>query len=179
MCEKDLILKREIMVLLILLSLLFLITELINILTPSNVLAKEKRTAFIMRLIPGDYNKKVTPGEENTLHLDINNIGDSPITNVKLSAEAPDDWGIDFDPATIDRLNAGSMQTVTISIVPAGNADRDKYQVTVFADANEIRRVTRVNVRIDTATSIWTWIGAGISLVLMAVFVLIFKRYGR
>ena len=82
-------------------------------------------------------------------------------------------------PAVIDRLNPGDIQTADISVVPARNTDRDGYQITVIAHANETRRITSIYLRIDAVTSIWTWIGAGIAVLVIAGFVIVFRRYGR
>ena len=75
----------------LLLSLLFLIIGLTHIAKPGTILAQDKNKAFSIRPIPGEYNKKVVPGDENTLHLEVHNIGNTPITNILLSTEIPND----------------------------------------------------------------------------------------
>jgi uncharacterized membrane protein len=163
----------------LLLSLLFFIIGLTHMTKPGTVLAQDKRKAFSIRPIPGEYNKKVIPGEENTLHLEVHNIGNIAITNIRLSTEIPDDWKIEVDPTTIDHLSVGGIQTVNLSVVPVRKASRDRYQITVIGDTNEIKRVSSLYVRVDMATSVWTWIGAAITLAVIAVFIYVFKRFGR
>lgn len=171
--------KRVMKITALLLSLLFIIIGLTHITKQGTILAQDKNKAFSIRPIPGEYNKKVIPGEQNTLHLEVHNIGNIPITNIRLSTEIPDDWEIEVDPTTIEHLNTGGIQTVNLSVMPVREASRDRYQITVIADANEIKRVSSLYVRVDTGSSIWTWIGAGIALVVIVVFIYVFKRFGR
>ena len=147
--------------------LVFLIFGLIFMLIPGTALAQEK-TDLSLRLIPGDYNKEVIPGKETILHLEIHNSGDTPVTNIRLSAETPEDWDIEFDPAVINRLSAGSIQTVDISVIPARNASKDRNRLNIIAHANETRRITTIYLRINEAASIWTWVGIGVAVLVIA-----------
>lgn len=159
--------------------LLVCVIGLMLILPPGTVLAQEEKTGLTLRLIPGDYYKKVTPGEETILYLEIHNAGNKPITNIRLSSVEPEGWVVKFKPVSVDYLGAGSIQTVDVSIKPASNAAKDEYQVTIIAEANETRRVISAFLRVETVTSIWLWVGITVAALVVAGFIIIYRRFGR
>ena len=161
------------------LRLIFLISGLLLILAPGTALAQEEKTDIRLRLIPGDYNREVTPGEETIIHLEIHNSGDTPVTNIRLSAEPPVDWYIEFNPAVIGYLGTGTFQTIDINVRPPKSAGRDGHNINIIAEANETRRITTVYLRVESVSTIWTWIGIGVAALVIAGFVIVFRRYSR
>ena len=159
--------------------LLLCVMGLMLILSPGTVLAQEEKIDLILRLIPDDYYKKVTPGEENILYLEIRNAGNKPITNIRLSSDEPEGWVVKFNPVSIDYLGANSFQTVDVNIEPASNAARDEYQVSLIAEASETRKVISTFFRVETATSIWLWVGVAVTALVVAGFIIIYLRFGR
>ena len=159
--------------------LLFLTFGLIIILMPGTALAQEEKTDISLRLIPGDCNKEVTPGEETILHLEIHNNGDKPVTNIRFSSETPEGWDIEFDPAVIDYLGTGTFQTIDINVRPSKSAGRDGNNINIIAEANETRRITTVFLRVEPVSTIWTWIGIGVAILVIAGFVIVYRRYSR
>ena len=145
---------------------------------PVGLLAQEDRVELILRLLPGYYNE-VTAGDSNTLYLEVKNNGDKKITNIKLSSDKPEGWTVDFEPATIDQLSGGSSQAVDVIIVPPASSDSEEYTVTLIAEASETRAVARAFLRVDSASSFWLWIGAGVAVLVVAVFVVVFRRFGK
>jgi uncharacterized membrane protein len=152
---------------------------LVPILLSGTALAQEEKTDISLRLIPGDYNKKVIPGEETILHLEVHNDGDKPVTNIKFSSETPEGWDIEFDPAVIDYLGTGTFQTVDINVRASKSAGRGEHQVTIVAEANETRRITTAFLRVESGTTIWTWIGITVAALVIAGFIIVYKRFGR
>jgi len=159
--------------------LLLCVIGLMLILPPGTVLAQEEKIDLTLRLIPGDYYKKVMPGEENILYLEIHNAGNKPITNIRLSSDEPEGWVVKFKPVSVDYLGASSLQTVDVSIKPASNAVKDEYQVNIIAEANETRRVISTFLRVETATSLWLWVGIAVAALVVAGFIIIYMRFGR
>ncbi len=159
--------------------LLLYVMGLMLILSPGTVLAQEEKIDMTLRLISGDYYKKVTPGKENILYLEIYNAGNKPLTNIRLSSDEPEGWVVKFTPVSIDYLGAGSFQTVDVNIEPASNAAKDEYQVNIIAEANETRRVINAFLRVETATSIWLWVGITVAALVVAGFIIIYLRFGR
>ena len=148
-------------------------------LSPGMVLAQEEKTDLALRLIPGDYYKKVTPGDENILYLEIHNTGNKPITNIRLSSVEPEAWIVKFKPMSIDYLSAGSFQTVDVNIKPASDTARGEYQVSLIAEANETRKVMSTFLRVESVTSLWLWVGAAVAALVVAGFIIVFMRFGR
>ncbi len=159
--------------------LLLCVIGLMLILPPGTVLAQEEKIDLTLRLIPGDYYKTVTPGEENILYLEIHNAGNKPITNIRLSSDEPEGWVVKFKPVSVDYLGASSFQTVDVSIKPASNAAKDEYQVNIIAEANETRRVISTFLRVETATLLWLWVGITVAALVVAGFIIIYRRFGR
>ncbi len=159
--------------------LLLCVIGLMLILPSGTVLAQGEKIDLILRLIPGDYRKKVTPGEENIFYLEIHNAGDKPITNIRLSSDEPEGWVVTFKPASLDYLGAGSLQTVDVSIKPASDAMKDNYQINIIAEANETRRVISTFLRVETAVSLWLWVGITVAALAVAGFIIIYRRFGR
>lgn len=149
------------------------------VLSHGTVWAQEEKMDLTLRLIPGDYHKKVTPGEENILYLEIHNVGNRPITNVRLSSDEPEGWIVKFKPISVDYLSAGSFQTVDVSIKPPGNATRGEYRIDLIAEASEMRKVSSTFLRVETTSSIWFWVGIAVAAVVVAGFIIIYLRFGR
>jgi len=159
--------------------LLLCVMGLMLILSPGTVLAQEEKVDLILRLIPGDYYKKVTPGEENILYLEIHNAGNKPITNIRLSSDEPEGWVVKFKPISVDYLGASSLQTVDVNIKPPSNTTRGEYRINLIAEASETRKVISTFLRVETATSIWLWVGVAVAAVVVAGFIIIYLRFGR
>jgi uncharacterized membrane protein len=146
---------------------------------PGSALAQEEKADLTLRLIPGNYDQKVVPGEENILHLEIHNQSSTTISNIRITPEPPKDWEVGVVPASISNLTAGAFQTVDITVTPPKNATRDYYQVNFVVDSSGRREIITAYLRVDTAASLWTWVGIGIGVIVIAGFVLIYRRFGR
>ena len=147
------------------------------LLLPQPALAQERQIDLTLRLVSHRSHIEVAAGKDNTFFLEINNIGSKAITDIKLSSEKPEGWIIDFSPQEIDYLGPARIQTVDVNIQPPGNATRGQHEVNFIAEANEIRKVQRFWVTVKTP--LWLWVGAGVALVVVVGFVLIYMRYGR
>ncbi|MFC1990391.1 NEW3 domain-containing protein [Chloroflexota bacterium] len=159
--------------------LLSFITGLILILSLGTVLAQEERIDLTLRLIPDDYYKEVTPGEEQILYLEIHNTGNKPVTNIRLSSDEPEGWVVRFNPLSIDYLGAGSSQTVDVSVMPAINTEKGKYRLNLIAEADQTKKVITTFLRVDTANSMWLEAGIVVASLVVAGFVFIYMRFGR
>lgn len=137
-----------------------------------------RRPELTLALVAGRVNNEVRLSQDNRLSLEVRNTGVRPVTGVRLSAEIPDGWAIQFEPERIDVLGAGSVQTVNLIVRPSGTANKGGYSITLTAEANETRRVESVFLIVKSA-SFWLWIGVVIGAIVVAGFVFIFLRFGR
>lgn len=158
-------------------SPLLLLICLLIVVLPWPVVAQEKYDLSI-RLISRNYYADVEAGKDNPFFLEVRNFGTAAINNIKLSAEAPEGWLVQIQPATISRIEAGSLQAVNINITPISNAVKRDYQLNIIADTDEIRKVESVYVRVE-AGSFWLWIGAAVVALVIAGFIFIYIRFGR
>jgi len=154
------------------------VVGLMAILSPCRILAQAEKIDLTLRLVSDSYYNRITAGKDKTLFLEIGNSGNKAITNIRLNADKPEGWIVEFKPERIDYLDPGSFQTADIIIKPSSNATKGDYVVTIIAEASETRRVTSIYVRVESA-SFWVWVGAGIAALVVAGFVIIFMRFGR
>jgi uncharacterized membrane protein len=155
-----------------------LVVGLMAILWPCSILAQAEKTGLTLRVVPDGYYNVITAGEEKTIFLEIGNTGSTELTNIRLSADFPKGWAVEFSPGLIDNLAPGSFQTVDIIIRTAEDADEAEYTVALIAEANQTRRVTGVYVRVESASLFWVWVGAGIAVLVIVAFIFIFVRFG-
>jgi len=159
--------------------ILLAIVGLLALLSPSYVLAQDGNDGLILRYAAGGYNSEVVPGESKTFFVEVANDNSSSTTNIRFTSDAPKEWVVEFNPQSIDALNAGSYQTVEVSITAPQNAEKGDYSVTVIADSNIGRRAMSIYVRVEKGTNLWMWVGGVLGVVVIAVFVVIFRRFGR
>ena len=159
--------------------LLLTIVGLVALLSPFHVLAQDGQDSLILRYAAGGYNSEVVPGESKTFFVEVANDSNSSTTNIRFTSDAPKEWVVEFKPQSINALNAGSYQTVEVSITAPQNAEKGDYSVTVIADSNVGRRAMSIYVRVEKGTNLWMWRGGVLGVVVIAVFVVIFRRFGR
>ena len=147
------------------------------ILLPQPALGQEK-VYLTLRVVPDRYDNEVTVGEDNIFFLEIRNIGNEAITDIRLLSDGPEDWIIELEPDKLDYLGAGHLQTVDVNIRPAERAERGNYRITLIAEAEEIRRVEIMWVEVGTSP-FWLWIGGIILAVVIAGFIIVFWRLNR
>ncbi len=159
--------------------LTLLAVGLAAILSPCSILAQAEKVDLTLRLVSDSYYNKITAGKDKTIFLEVGNNGKKGITNIRLYADLPEGWNVEFRPGLIDYLGPGSFQAVDVILRPAGNAAKGEYTVALIAEANETRRVTSIFVRVESASLFWVWVGAGVAALVIAGFVIIFMRFGR
>ena len=159
--------------------LLLAIVGLVALLSSSSVLAQDGKDSLILRYGAGGYNSEVVPGESKTFFVEVANYSNSSTNNIRFTSDAPKEWMVGFKPQSIDALNAGSYQTVEVSITAPQNAGKGDYSVTVIADSTVGRRAMSIYVRVEKGTNLWMWVGGVLGVVVIAIFVVIFRRFGR
>ncbi|MDZ4246949.1 MAG: NEW3 domain-containing protein, partial [Dehalococcoidia bacterium] len=144
------------------------------------VSAQEKITDLSLRLVYDTFYNKIVPGEDNVYYMEVRNFGNQPLTNIRLSAiKYEPGWVIEIKPPQLNYLGPDSFQTVDVNIRPLPGTKGGVYQVTVMAEANEVRKVTDFVVEIEKKEGYWLWIGLALVAVLIAGFALIYIRQGR
>ena len=127
----------------------------------------------------GRYDNRVRAGENTTFFLEISNSGNKVITNIRLSSVQPEGWTTNFKPITIDSLSPKNSQTLELNVRPGDKADEGSYTVTVIADASETRKVLDIWLTVEAPKGYWLWIGGIILLLVVAGFIIVYRRFGR
>ena len=163
----------------VLLWLSVIIAGLVILVPSSRLAAQEDRVELVLQLLPGYYHREITSGEVTTLYLEIRNVGDQEITDVRLISDNPKGWVVGLKPDSIDYHSAGSAQTIDVSVTVPPAIERGEYTLTLIAEAAQTRTATSTVLRVEGAFSFWLWIGGGLAVLVIAIFVIIFIRFGR
>lgn len=120
----------------------------------------------------------VTAGGSRTIDLDVKNTGSAELTDLKLSANAPINWTVEFDQPTIRRLGAGESQTVKATIKAAGKAIAGDYVTSMTVSTPESSANAQFRVAVKTSL-LWGWIGVLIIAAVIYFVYYLFRKYGR
>ncbi len=145
----------------------------------SSVLAQDKKDGLILRDVTGGYNNEVMPGEIKTFFIEVENESNISTNDIRFTSDTPKEWMVEFKPASIDALNAGSYQTLEVSITAPRNVQKGNYSVTVIADSSIGRRVTGIYLRVENGTNLWMWVGCILGVIVIALFIFIFIRFSK
>jgi uncharacterized membrane protein len=126
----------------------------------------------------GRLSGDTTAGESTSFPFTLQSTGSAPAENVKLSASAPSDWKVTFDPETLPKLDAGQSQTVNVTITPSAKAVAGDYMVSVSANADGVSRSADFRATVNTSTQ-WGIVGVIIIAAALIVLVIGVMRYGR
>jgi len=117
-------------------------------------------------------------GSEKDVTITISNTGTAAITNVKPSANAPSNWKVSFDPATVASIDPGQSATVTMQMTPTSDAIAGDYNVSVTASGTEANANTTIRVTVETP-QFWWIVGIALIAVTFAGLYWVFRTYGR
>jgi uncharacterized membrane protein len=129
----------------------------------------------------GRLNGRGAAGSTSPLVVTLDNAGTAAITNVTLSATAPEGWEVTFDPATIASLEAGAPAPTTVNaqVKPSGDAIAGDYTITVTATGDQSTRDT-MEIRYTVETNLlWGVIGVALIVAVAGGLWWVFQRYGR
>jgi len=158
---------------------LFTVAVVAGLFSPSYAVAQTERKDLVIRFSSGSYLDRVEPDKDNPLYLEIENLGNRAITNIRLLADAPEGWLVEFNPVTIDNLAPGSVVAIDVNVKPSRAATKRDNRINFIAEGDGIRRVMTIWVRVENGPSVWLWVGLAIAVAVIAGFVFIFLRIGR
>jgi uncharacterized membrane protein len=125
------------------------------------------------------YNTRAKAGEDNIFPIKVRNLGTDAIDNVKFTSDAPEGWLIDFDPDTIEILDAIDEQTVNVNIKPPSKTVAGDYNISLRATGKQVA-ASEMNIRVTVETpTVWGWVGVAIILIVVVGLIVIFMRFSR
>ncbi|MGE4585751.1 MAG: NEW3 domain-containing protein [Mangrovibacterium sp.] len=126
----------------------------------------------------GLVSTKLTAGSKKKLPLVIRNTGSAALTGIELKASAPAKWEVAFDPAQIDKLEAGAEATAYATIQADNKAIPGDYIASLEAKTPEANSKLSFRIMVKTPM-IWGWIGVLIILAALGSVLFLFRKYGR
>lgn len=129
------------------------------------------------------YDTEAQAGKDNYYSMEIGSLSTAEIENIKFSSEKPEGWAVEFNPESIERLEAlGSQldsQTIEINIKPPKGTIAGDYYITLRATGKQTS-TDAIDIRVTVKTApTWQWIGVGIIVVVVAAVIAIFMRFSR
>jgi uncharacterized membrane protein len=126
----------------------------------------------------GRLNAEITAGKDNHIPLLVTNNSSIDLEDVRLSANVPENWGINFAPNVINKLGVQEKQSVDMVITPDSNTIAGDYSVLVSAMHSDTLKEMSLRITVATPTA-WGWISVLIIVVVVISLVAIFLRLGR
>lgn len=126
----------------------------------------------------GVLSTEVTAGDTKTIALKVNNSGTADLRDIQLSANAPVNWEVTFEPKTINKLEAGKSTEVTATIKADSKAIAGDYVVSMTASAPEASSEAQFRVAVKTSL-LWGWLGVLVIVGVIAGVYYLFRTYGR
>lgn len=134
---------------------------------------------LFLSLPDGRLSGRAQAGQEAKFDFVLQNNGTAAAHNIELSASAPGEWEVTFDPQNITELDAGQQATITVTIRPSAQAVAGDYIVTLRARSEEAG-TSSTDFRITVTTStLWGAVGLGVIAIALLVIVLAVARFGR
>jgi uncharacterized membrane protein len=126
----------------------------------------------------GLLSTNLTANDQKRIDFMVQNTGSAELQNVQLSAAAPANWEVSFDPKKIDRVSVGQSIPATLVIKAAKEAIAGDYVTNIEAKSPEVSSTASFRVSVKTAM-IWGWLGIFVIAVALGSIYYLFRTYGR
>ena len=126
----------------------------------------------------GLLSTNLTAGDDKRLELIVRNTGSSPLTGINLSATAPPNWNVVFEPKKIDNLLPGKIEQIFATLKADKKAMPGDYIINLEARTPEA--TSKATIRISVLTPmLWGWIGVLVIVFAIGSVYYLFRKYGR
>ena len=137
------------------------------------------RYALVLLPSAERYNTTATSGKDNYFEVTAGNLGTAAIGDIKLSADKPEGWTIEFSPEKLDSLEAINTQKIDVNIKPPPETIAGDYSINLKASGTQTTaRDLNIRVTVESPT-IWGWVGVIIIVLVVAGLVVVFLRFSR
>lgn len=117
-------------------------------------------------------------GKEHTYKFTLQNTGSAAAKGIKLNADAPSEWKVDFSPPDFSQIAPGGKQDFEMRITPSSKAIAGDYMVSVRSSGAGASDNLNFRVTVETST-MWGVAGLGVIGAAVLVMAAAVTRYGR
>jgi uncharacterized membrane protein len=126
----------------------------------------------------GLLSTEITANDQKRIELVLKNTGSAPLRGIQLSASAPINWEVVFDPKKIEVVEPGKTAQAFAIVKAAKKAIPGDYVTSIDAKTPQV--TSRAQFRISVRTSlIWGWVGILIISGALGSVYYLFRQYGR
>jgi len=126
----------------------------------------------------GLLSASITAGDEKRVELLVKNTGSSALTDINLTASAPANWDVLFDPKKVDRLEPGKDTRVFATIKADKRAIAGDYMTNINAKTPEVSSTAAFRISVKTPLLLG-WIGIMVIILALGSVYYLFQKYGR
>ncbi|MBN1417091.1 MAG: hypothetical protein JW973_18490 [Bacteroidales bacterium] len=126
----------------------------------------------------GLLSASITAGDEKRLELLVKNTGSAELKDIALSAGAPLNWDVTFDPKRVESLAPGENAQVFATIKADKKAIAGDYVTAIEARTPEVTAKASFRIAVKTPM-LWGWIGVLIIVMAIVSIYYLFRKYGR
>lgn len=126
----------------------------------------------------GRLSDEITEDSMKEIHLIVRNTATLPLQNLQLSAQAPSQWEVTFEPSNIDRIDPSQTIDVKARVKVPNKTIAGDY-VTTFT-AKNTNATANATFRMTVKTSVLSgWIGIVVILLAVGIVYYLIRKYGR
>ncbi|MCD8193313.1 MAG: NEW3 domain-containing protein [Tannerellaceae bacterium] len=126
----------------------------------------------------GLLSRDITAGETKRLDLVVKNEGSGELKDIQLSSGRLADWEVTFEPATLERLNAGESANAKATVKASKKALPGDYVIKMEAKNPEANASAEFRMTVKTP-ALWGWLGLLIIVAVLGGLFWLFRKYGR
>jgi len=135
--------------------------------------------SYVLNLEPSTLYTDATVGGSTTFTTRITNTGQTPVTNLMINIDAPEEWKTSVTPVQVESLKPLESTTFTIVVETPDDTVAGDYLLTLMGLSDQVES-DEVQVRVTaTAPTSWGLIGIGIAAVVVVVLIVVFKKFRR
>jgi uncharacterized membrane protein len=126
----------------------------------------------------GLLSTKITAGSSNKIEILVQNIGTSPLKNLKLEGNTPANWEIWYEPKEIPEIEPGATKTIYAHIKADKKAIPGDYQTEIKVSNDQINSTLTLRTSVETSL-LWGWLGVFVIAAAVSIVLYLFRKYGR
>jgi len=135
--------------------------------------------SYALSMEPSTLLTSATVGGSTTFTARITNVGQTPVTALRLNVDAPEGWETSITPAQVESLKPRESFTFTIVVETPDDTVAGDYLLTLKGLSDQVES-DEVQIRVTaTAPTSWGLIGIGIAAVMVVALIVVFKKFRR